>query len=283
MVQVNNYEVSCLNETEVQLAVDWAAAEGWNPGLHDGTIFHHTDPGGFLAGYWEDQPVATISAVCYGQNYGFIGFYIVRSEFRGRGFGLKLWKAAMDRLAGRNIGLDGVVAQQENYKKSGFALAYRNVRFSGSGFAAAAPSAGVVPLAEVPLAQVAEYDSELFFSARPAFLREWIGQPMAVALGYQTNGRLQGFGVIRKCQSGYKIGPLFADEASIGETLFRSLAAQANGETVYLDVPAPNEAAISLVHKYRLSPVFETARMYTGAIPPIELARVFGVTSFELG
>jgi len=32
-----------------------------------------------------------------------------------------------------------------------------------------------------------------------------------------------------------------------------------------------------------LTPVFETARMYTGAIPPLRLERVFGVTTFELG
>jgi hypothetical protein len=29
--------------------------------------------------------------------------------------------------------------------------------------------------------------------------------------------------------------------------------------------------------------VFETARMYTGPIPPLRLDRVFGVTTFELG
>jgi len=32
-----------------------------------------------------------------------------------------------------------------------------------------------------------------------------------------------------------------------------------------------------------LAPVFETARMYTSAIPPLRLERVFGVTTFELG
>ena len=33
----------------------------------------------------------------------------------------------------------------------------------------------------------------------------------------------------------------------------------------------------------RLAPVFETARMYTGAVPRLRLERVFGVTTFELG
>ncbi|HET9244646.1 MAG TPA: GNAT family N-acetyltransferase, partial [Xanthobacteraceae bacterium] len=32
-----------------------------------------------------------------------------------------------------------------------------------------------------------------------------------------------------------------------------------------------------------LAPVFETARMYTGAIRSVRLERVFGVTTFELG
>jgi hypothetical protein len=29
--------------------------------------------------------------------------------------------------------------------------------------------------------------------------------------------------------------------------------------------------------------VFETARMYTGPMPPLRLERVFGVTTLELG
>ncbi len=52
---------------------------------------------------------------------------------------------------------------------------------------------------------------------------------------------------------------------------------------IYLDVPAPNAAAIRLAERHGMKPVFETARMYTGAAPDLPLARLFGVTSFELG
>ena len=189
----------------------------------------------------------------------------------------------MNRLAGRNIGLDGVVAQQENYKKSGFLPAYRNVRYSGQDYASKEPPVSVIPLARVDLKQVEAYDRKLFFTSRPAFLQPWLSQPAALALGYVKEGRLQGYGVIRQCGAGCKIGPLFADNAPAAEALFVSLAGWANGQEVFLDIPLPNAAAQSLVKKYGLSPVFETARMYTGPIPPIELERVFGVTSFELG
>ena len=52
---------------------------------------------------------------------------------------------------------------------------------------------------------------------------------------------------------------------------------------IFLDVPAINRDAVALAQDLGLAPVFETARMYTGAIPPLRLERVFGVTSFELG
>ena len=114
---------------EMQLLANWAAAEGWNPGLHDAECFFAADPQGFFIGEVAGSPVGCISAVAYGQEFGFIGFYIVRPEFRGKGYGIQLWQAAMRYLGPRNIGLDGVVAQQANYQQSGFRLAYRNIRF----------------------------------------------------------------------------------------------------------------------------------------------------------
>jgi len=44
-----------------------------------------------------------------------------------------------------------------------------------------------------------------------------------------------------------------------------------------------NRDAVALAQRQGLAPVFETARMYTGAIRPLRLERVFGVTTFELG
>jgi hypothetical protein len=52
---------------------------------------------------------------------------------------------------------------------------------------------------------------------------------------------------------------------------------------IFLDVPEPNAAAVRLAEQLGLSPVFETARMYRGAAPEMDLSRIFGVTSFELG
>lgn len=283
MAGKEHYSIRVLDENEVQIAVDWAAAEGWNPGLNDAANFYSADSQGFMGGFLDDKLAATISAVRYGESFGFIGFYIVQPEYRGRGLGMRLWKAAMAGLAGRNIGLDGVVAQQERYRQVGFTTAYRNVRYKGRIHSNASSSDDVAPLQAIPFEQVVDYDGKLFFTPRPAFLHPWIHQTKALSLGCVKDGRLRGYGVIRQCEVGCKIGPLFAENETIAEALFLALAAWANGQDLYLDIPLPNEAAGRLVQKYGMSPVFETARMYTGPRPPIDLSKVFGVTSFELG
>jgi len=38
----------------------------------------------------------------------------LRSELRGRGYGLRIWNEAIALPAGDTIGRDGVVAQQQN-------------------------------------------------------------------------------------------------------------------------------------------------------------------------
>lgn len=65
--------------------------------------------------------------------------------------------------------------------------------------------------------------------------------------------------------------------------LFDSLTTPVCGETVFLDVPEPNTAAVALAEKYRMEPVFSTLRMYTRKAPDLPLNKIFGVTSFELG
>jgi GNAT superfamily N-acetyltransferase len=273
-----------MRRDEIGLAVEWAAIEGWNPGWHDAECFYAADASGFLIGLLDDEPVATISAVKYDDSFGFIGFYIVKPEHRGKGYGFQIWNAAMASLTGRTIGLDGVVAQQDNYRKSGFALAYRNVRYEGHGGGTAATSANIVELSTLPFEDIHFYDQPFFPDDRREFLKNWIAQPRGIALGILQESRLAGYGVLRPCRQGFKIGPLFADTPELAETLFLALkACVPNDDPLYLDVPETNPAAVDLAKRHGMAIVFETARMYTGPAPSLPLERLFGVTSFELG
>ncbi|MFX1673912.1 GNAT family N-acetyltransferase [Paraburkholderia sp. A2WS-5] len=281
MDQSGDFIVRTMSADEVAMSVEWAAAQGWNPGWHDPHCFREADPDGFFVGVWRGAPVACLSAVAYDECFGFIGLYIVKPGFRGKGFGMRIWQHGMRYLGARNIGLDGVVAQQANYRKSGFQLAHRNIRYQGrvSGIGCAHVSAA----ANVPFEQLLAYDRQCFPAARARFVSTWIAQPDAVALATVDAGRVAGYGVVRRCKTGCKIGPLFADDADVATGLFRALAASMPGEVIVLDVPETNPAAVALAQRHNMTSVFETARMYTKDAPAIAIDRVFGVTSFELG
>ena len=270
-----------MSERELALALEWAASEGWNPGLDDAKCFYAADPKGFFLGELEGRPVGCISAVAYDKSYGFLGLYVVAPDYRGKGFGFKLWHAAMAYMNGRNVGLDGVLAQQANYLKSGFTLAYRDIRYQGKG-GGSEPN-GLIDLSSVPFEDIARYDAMVFPAPRPNFLRCWIDQPYGAALGALNNQRLIGYGVLRPCRQGFKIGPLFADDLETADALFRGLASRVSDQPIFLDTPEANPAAIELANRHKMQPVFETARMYTKGLPVTRTDYCFGVTTLELG
>jgi hypothetical protein len=280
----DTYSIRTMTRPEVDIAVDWAAVEGWNPGLHDADCFHAADPNGFLIGLVGDEPVATISVVKYGDLFGFLGFYIVKPQYRGKGYGIQIWNAGLAYLGERIIGLDGVVAQQGNYRKSGFTLAYNNVRYQGTGGGDFPADPRIVQLSTIPFDEICAYDKPFFPDDRRQFLRCWIDRPQSTALGFLINDKLAGYGIVRICRSGYKIGPLFADNPEIADRLFLALKALVPANApIFLDTPAVNPAAIDLAKRYNMTVVFETARMYKGKSPDLPLDRILGVTTFELG
>lgn len=275
--------IRSLTPAEAQIAIDWAAAEGWNPGHADLGCFLAQDPDLFLGLEREGELLSVISAARYGGGFGFIGFYIARPEQRGQGHGIAIWRAAMARLSGRLVGLDGVVAQQANYRKSGFALAWNNIRFGGEAPSMPAPRADILPAAQLPFAAIEALDASVFPAPRPAFLRAWLAAPGHVALALRRGGEVVGFGVIRPARTGHKVGPLFAENADDAEALLAALLARVPAGPIFLDVPEPHRAAVALAERLGLAPVFETARMYTGPAPALRQDRIFGITSFELG
>jgi hypothetical protein len=266
------------------IAVDWAQKEGWNPGFHDSTVFYQTDPNGFFVGLLDNTPVACISTVSYDESFCFLGFYIVKEEFRGKGYGLNIWKKAMDYIGTHNVGLDGVVAQQSNYMKSGFKFAYSNIRYEGIVSTFSNNKNEIIAFSDDRFEELVKYDRRLFPALRTKFLSGWVKLPEAETFLSFANKEINGYATVRKCNVGYKIGPLFANDTETASALFAATCNFAGaGSTIYLDTPEVNLNAVALAENYGMKKVFETARMYTKERPGIDMSKIFGVTTFELG
>lgn len=278
------FDINVGSADDVQRMASWARDEGWNPGNSDAHAFFAADPAAFLIGRLDGEPQACISVVKYGTGFGFLGFYIARPPVRGKGYGIQLWKAGMARLAGRNVGLDGVVAQQGNYRKSGFRLAWNNIQHAGAP-PSAKPPAGVT-LADarsIGFDRLAAYDRRFFPEDRDSFLASWISLPERASFVALRDGEIAGFAVMRACAAASRVGPLYGATPEIASALVGALAATLGATAVAIDVPDRNKAAVKLAEQIGLKPSFETARMYTGADPDVDYAGLFGVTSLELG
>jgi Acetyltransferase (GNAT) domain/Acetyltransferase (GNAT) family len=281
----NEFAIRQMTRGELDIAIDWAAAEGWNPGLHDADAYYASDPEGFFIGLLDGEPVGSVSAVKYGPEYAFMGFLIVKPGLRGGLLGPRLAEAGFRHVGSAIAGLDGVLQQAGHYAGIwGFEPAYHNMRYEGVAASGGAIDPGIRQFEPGDLEAVELYDRACFPAPRPAFLERWLRQPEAHALIHRSGDALGGYGMIRRARQGWRIGPLFADDAPGADALFDALVSQVPaGDAVYIDIPQPNAAALELVTRRGMTPMFETARMYRGGIPEIAIEKVFGVTTLELG
>lgn len=268
-------EIRRLRENELGTLVDWAAAEGWNPGLADARAFRVADPQGFIGAFVNGRMAAGISVVAYDDAFGFLGLYICHTDFRGRGLGRAVWNAGMDYLGDRTVGLDGVPAQQDNYRRMGFVTHYETMRMCGLLPGAAAQSCEVSALSAPD--SVLALDRSCFPADRRAFLNAWM-RPPNMAFVAMRGDRVCGYVVVRPCRAGQKVGPLFAEDADVAMDLLGALSGP-----VQVDVPMAQTQFMGALEQMGFAPQFGTARMYRGPRPDISLERVFGVTTLELG
>jgi GNAT superfamily N-acetyltransferase len=279
----NQILIRTMEPADLRDALDLAATEGWNPGLEDAAAFYAADPDGFFVGELDGRPIAYISAVKYGNRYGFMGLYIVREGYRGKGYGFQMWQHAVNYLGDMVTGLDGVPAQIENYRRDGFLYAYRQMRFRTDGAGMSADNSIAEATPGSMFDQIADYDSSVFGIRRTAFLNKWLQMPQAAVFHTMSDSTVTGYAVVRKCGVGYKIGPLFADDADVAEALLLRCCTSQGPGPYFFDVSDVNRPALALAEKYEMKMEFETARMYKNGKPEFPVEKVYGVTTFELG
>ncbi len=281
-----SFEIKNIKLDEMNYFIKKAEMYGWNPGQNDAIAFYNTDPNGFFIAELDNQPIGCISAVSYNDEFGFIGFYVMDEKYAGHYYGASLGIRATKYLNYHIIGLDGVIDRIENYKRLGFKYAYANARYEfikPHGFQPEKCNE-ILNYSDKFFDEIAQYDMQCFPVERKTFLKNWLIMPNAKVKLILDNGSIRGYGVIRKCIKGYKIGPLFADDLLPAESLLVQLLDSVSaGEYIYFDIPEVNDTAKYLTQKYNMTKVFETARMYSGDFPNIDLDKVFGITSFELG
>nr|WP_286194467.1 GNAT family N-acetyltransferase [Synechococcus sp. CCY 0621] len=285
-----------MQSADIPTITAWARQEGFAPGVGDVAIYRQTDRQGLWVGWFGDKPVGCIAGVRYNASYGFIGLFLVVPAQRGRGYGLQLWRHALQHLADVPcIGLEAAPDRIDDYAGWGFAPASPTTRWQRLAAAGNPAPVSVAPeppwcLLEggaIPADAVQRFDAEREPSPRPHFLRQWLRHPAGTVLALvDRSGACHGFGRVRPCLlaagEGWRVGPLVADGAAAARALLEGLLQRHPG-TVLIDAPGANAAAAPLLASLGFAPVSRTLRMYRGAPPAVSLADVYGLACLELG
>ena len=248
---------------ELGQVVEWAAQEGWNPGLGDAPAFHAADPRGFFLAEVAGEPVAAISVVNHSDDFAFLGLFICRPEWRGRGIGRALWREGLAHAGSRTIGLDGVAAQEANYARSGFVRTGATIRFEGPRSTSTGPTVRAMRPEDLPA--LLNLDRRSTGIERARFLSAWAGaMPDRKTIVLEQGDGIAAFATARICRLGCKIGPVIAPDADCALALANSV--QWSGARI-IDVPEANHAFISALVARGYRETFRTARMYRGPAP----------------
>ncbi|EDY38757.1 GCN5-related N-acetyltransferase [Cyanobium sp. PCC 7001] len=282
-----------LGRKDIPQVVAWARAEGFCPGEGDVAIYRHTDRQGVWVKELNQRLIGCIAGVRYNAEYGFMGMFLVDPDHRGRGHGLSLWRRAMEHLGDLPcVGLEAALERVEDYRRWGFEPASPTHRWQlvASGEEPAGAGRAGLELVrgdQLPQRAVQAYDAQREPSPRPHFLADWLGHPAGTVLALMDrDGQCHGFGRIRPCLlrqgSGWRIGPLLADDPGLAEALLLGMLARHPG-VVLIDVPGANPEGDRLMERLGFRHTATMVRMYRGRPPAVGLADVFGLACLELG
>ena len=276
-----------MNRADLDTAIDWAAAEGWNPGLTTPTAFFAADPEGFLMGFLGDEPVACISVVSYGDAYGFLGFYICRPDIAAA--------ATAQRWAGGDRPARRTYDRPRRRRRPAGELRQVGVRARPSQHPLRRTWQGRARPADARHGRAARQPcrrrparsspmTRLFAGAtREISARMGGARPGGERLPCARTRRSADTAAIRPCREGYKIGPLFADTPEIAErAVRRARPAPARRAGVPRRARAESRCGRAGRAPRHGAGVRDGAHVSRPA-PDLPLDRIFGITTFELG
>jgi hypothetical protein len=285
--------------------VENANLEGWGPRVNDAEYLFALDFSKyFFIGELDGERVSCLSIVKYGEDYAFVGYYIVSKPHRGKGYGLRTWKYAFEASALSeqcNVGLDSLVNMETTYAKDGFERVWVIRRYAAvvSNVAEALSDVRlpiglkIVPGPEVDVNKLAEYDKSIFDAYRQMLVASWITISAVSFVALNEKTEIVGYIILRRTikfeESGYRLSPLFADSLVIAQSLLKK-SIEAIGrdhfdKKVNFEIPLEGNAeGVEFVQSVQnVTSSFETVHMYTKGFRTMDRKKVFSVANLEIG
>jgi ribosomal protein S18 acetylase RimI-like enzyme len=247
-----------------------AAEENWICGQWEFDFLLRCFPQGCLAMRMDDTPVGFITAIKYGTS-GWIGNLVVRRDLRGKGIGNTLMKKALASLAdagARTIWLTASEAGRSIYARLGFSLIDMVKRWYGTGSGGDDGATG-----DYSMTAMLAMDQGGWGDARETILTETLKRGTLTV-------RDGGFLISQPASAGIQLGPWGAvGPETAGALLDIARARAVKGTRLFLDAPARNDDAASLLQSRGFAVRGSALLMFLGEKPAYEPGRIYALAS----
>ena len=287
---IQTFEVRKATTEDIMSIYGRMVVESWNPGVYDQMAYATSDSIHMFVGVLDGKVVSSCCACVYQKEFAFFGCYLVfEPELRGKGYGLATYRhrlSFIDKLGVKSVGCDGVLDQTHNYAKNGFVDNYLNRRFCYMVKGTEAIPANVL-IEKIPASNVANFEAKFVYESRLGFIEPWLKNDptMKYAMIQNTDKQILALGIARQAQTGFRIGPIYADTLYHAKQITTALASQLpEGTELLIDIPEANCHADHFIKELELENCnFECMRMYRGTPPDISLDQVYGMCMLEVG
>lgn len=263
-------QIDLFRHDDVSVFLALAADERWICGRWEFDFLLRHFPRGCLAVRMDDSPVAFITSIKYGTS-GWIGNLVVRKDLRGKGFGSTLMRKALTALldaGARTVWLTASESGKSIYERLGFGTVDLVERWYGTGSAG-----GDCETGDYSMDAILAMDQGGWGDSREALLAE------AQERGTLT-ARDSGFLYSQPASGGIQLGPwgtLGPETAS--KLLDAARAGAGEGTRLFLDVPAGNDDATTLLRSRGFAVKGSALLMILGEKPAYEPHRIYALAS----
>ena len=257
----------------------------------------------FFIGELNGERISCIAVVKHGEASACVGYYIVLELFRGKGYGLKTWEAALESVGSDcNVQLYSVMEMQSKYENLGFSSGWLSRRYtftvaraeeSLSDFQLPSSVGAVFPAGQVSFEKLVEYGADMMGSSQACrlMLAAWISHSQESSwAAISSRGDVLGYLIMTKTarfpHEGYRIGPFYSDSAPVARSLLKvavEYSSHKNPAYLFLDLPfAINLEGAGIMEEFGARICFSAVFMATRDIPDVPHRKVYGAASEEI-
>ena len=296
---VRNASLDDLRDVAIRLGA--TAFPEWHVNPSEFSGAYALDPSGAYVGELNGEVISLIICIKYAGHSVFMSAFVVKEEYRGKGYGRQTWDTAWKSLD-KNItfGLDSAPGMVLKYETLGFRSVWNtlivvmDLEKVTERFTRVSDSAvSIKPINTIDVTKVVEYDTSIFGTSREGFTRAWITIPGSRGwVAVDERGSIIGYVAVRPVIGGVELslGPLYADSDIVAKLLLKAVA------DCYIADTSTHETQVEMLccdggeyGHYGLQmvagveaqpPIVIGPRMYTKGVPPgRQLRKIYGTTS----